>query len=153
MQPDPFNRRRHTSQAYPVSTFGKPLETAKSGYGRRLQGSPVHAIPLILSGAAGEVVIGDLTAGLWVYGVVVHSEGTGTVALTLREAEHDPVNNPEIELFTALDASTAGFTEAPEEGLMPLLVDRVLTAEVTGGDADEVVRLSLLVVHVTESWF
>lgn len=153
MQPDPFNRRRHTSQAYPVSTFGKPLETAKSGYGRRLQGSPVHAIPVILSGAAGEVVVGDLTAGLWVYGLIVHSAGTGTVALTLREAEFDPDNNPEIELFTGVAVGTAGFTAAPEEALMPLLVDRVLTAEVTGGDADEVVRLSLLVVPVTESWF
>lgn len=151
MQPDPFKRTRHASQAYQVSYFGKSLETAQSGYGRRLGGSPISAIPLRMKGNATGLVLGDLTAGLWLKGLIVHSAGTGTIALSLAARE--------TPALAAVPLIAAGSLTAPAElallpaALAPLAVDRVLLATITGGDADEDVVVSLLVCPVTESWF
>lgn len=154
-QPDPYQRSRHESQAYQVSTFGKPQETAKSGYGRRLKGSPIYAIPITLEDAADATVraIGDLTAGLWVKGIVVNSAGSGVgpTSAAISLAETSPGAGDAVVLAAALDLLTEGETDLTTQ-LTPLATDRVLTVTVTGGVADETVLLSLLVVPVTESW-
>ena len=149
MQNDPYKRSRHQSQAYSVSTFGKPLETAQSGYGKRLAGSPLYAIPIKLKGGvATKQVIGDLTAGLWVKGVVLHRANAGTIQL---ELEPTDAGGDGVVLQAALDATTAAETAISAQ-LLPLPVDRVLTATLTGSTADTEVLLSLIVCPVTEHW-
>lgn len=154
-QPDPYQRSRHESQAYQVSTFGKPQETAKSGYGRRLKGSPVYAIPLRIedSGDTAAQTIGDLTAGVWVKGVVVNTVSTGTAPTAeIALAETAPGEGDGVVLEAALDLLTLGETDLTTQ-LEPLAQDRVLTVTITDGVADEPLMLTLLVVPITESWF
>jgi hypothetical protein len=149
-QPDAYKRSRHQSQAVQVSSFGKPIETAKSGYGKRLTGSPIYAIPLVIPGDASNFVIGDLTAGLWCYGIVNHQVGVGTLALTV--AADAELGLPAIALSTALPLATAAFVSALAAGLPPLAYDRVLTATIAGGTVGALNKLSLLVAPVTPDW-
>ena len=144
--PDPYKRSRHASQAYQVSHFGKPIETAKAGYGKRLAGTPLAAIALSIPGDATDLVLGDLTAGLWVHSLVIHNAGTGTLTLT---AEDAGAGQPLVDLFTAADLTTVGAVAGTGE---LLTADRILTATVATGSAAETIEVSLMVCPRDAGW-
>lgn len=149
-QPDPYNRSRHASQAYQTSSFGRPFETGPSGYGRRLVGSPLYSIPFSLpSGLTAKQIIGDLTAGLWVKQLVLHQANTGTMALAIEESSPGAADG--VTLVAAQALTAAGQFDLNTQ-LMPLALDRTLSATLTGGAAAGVLRATLIVCPVTDSW-
>lgn len=153
MQPDPYGRTRHGSQAYPVTSFGKALETAKSGYGKRLTGTPMCAITVTLdAGSADTVALGDLTAGFVAYSVINHTALTAGALLTLTVEESTDGAGDDYELATALDLAVAGETMAPAAAILPLPTDRVLTAAIAAGTAGETATLTILGFPVNGDW-
>lgn len=152
MQPDPYGRTRHGSQAYPVTSFGKALETAKSGYGKRLTGTPMCAITFTLdAGSTDTVALGDLTAGFVPHSVINHvGLGTGTLTLTVEESSDGAADD--FELATALDLLTAAETAVPAGTSIPLPTDRVLTAAIAAGTGGETATITILGFPIAGDW-
>jgi hypothetical protein len=143
-------RRRYTHQAFDVTTFGKPLETAPSGYGRRLSGTYQAAILLNIPATGGEFTLGDLTAGLWGFQVVNHvALSTGTLRLRLPAFG----GQGQQDLTTALALNAAGVSTMAAPIWAPLPIDRPLTGLVSTGTGGQTAVVSLLLTPAENSWF
>lgn len=143
-------RRRYQHQAFDVTTFGKPIETGPSGYGKRLSGTYRAAISLEIPVDDGLVQLGDLTAGLWGFQVVNHvALSTGTLRLRM------PAYGGQAEqiLIAALALNAAGVTTLGTPIWAPLTIDRPLDALITTGTAGQVARVSLLMTPAENGWF
>lgn len=148
-QNDP--RSRYTHQAYDVTYLGKAKETGPSGIASRL--SATYQASILMTVDAGETaaqMVGDLTQGIWISGLVNHvalSAGT-SVALEL------PAYGGEgaVTLVAAADVTAAGEIALDAPVWAPLPIDRPLTATVTGGTAGEIAVLSLLVTPAENGW-
>ena len=143
-------RRRYTHQAFDVTTFGKPIEAGPSGYGKRLAGTYGAAILLRIPATGGEVVLGDLTEGLWGFQIVNHVALTSGT-LRLRMPAHEGLLQQDLVATLALNAAGVSTLAAPIWA--PLTKDRPLTGLVTTGTSGETAVVSLLMTPAENGWF